>query len=176
MCTSLTTLDQGWSSLLHVEGYADLENEEKLDLLFWKKNGQFVYLWVDVGGRMFVYEFAELVVLAGLNHHVLFQCCADTYSLACFYSLCFSLSFFIPFSSSSHNVIKQNKLSSLRSARRLVLFTYYPPTVCHLRWDFSSRGLRVIPAKRGSDGCWLHARPCPAALTESASNLLWPCW
>lgn len=129
-------------------------------------------LCVDVGGRIFVYEFAELVVLAGLSHHVLFQCCADTCSLACFYSLCFSLSSFIPFSSSSHNVIKQNKLSSVRSARRLVLFTYYPPTVCHLRWDFSNRGLRVIPAERGSDGQGLQARHCPAALMESASNLL----
>lgn len=60
-------------------------------------------------------------------------------ALACFYSLCFSLSFFIPSSSSSHSAIKQNKLSSLRSARRLVLFTSYPSTVRHVRWDFSSR-------------------------------------
>lgn len=82
--------------------------------------------------------------------------------MACFYSLCFSLSFFIPFSSSSHSVIKQNKLSSLSSARRLVVFTSYPSTVCHLRWDFSSKGWRASPARGGSDGPWLPARHCPS--------------
>lgn len=66
------------------------------------------------------------------------------------FTLCvFSLSFFIPSSSSSHSAIKQNKLSSLRSARRLVLFTFYPSTVRHVRWDFSSRERRAIPKKGG---------------------------
>lgn len=78
--------------------------------------------------------------------------------MACFYSLCFSLSFFIPSSSSSHSAIKQNKLSSLRSARRLVLFTSYPSTVRHVRWDFSCRERRAIPRRGGGPADWLLSR------------------
>lgn len=93
--------------------------------------------------------------------------------MACFYSLCFSLSFFIPFSSSSHSVIKQNKLSSLSSARRLVVFTSYPSTVCHLRWDFSSKGWRASPA-RGR--VWWPLAPCQALPQQAWWNLLPICY
>lgn len=118
----------------------------------WMRKRSWIHCSVTGIARVYVCVYmcmiAQWVVLASLCHLVLlFQCCADTCSLACFYSLCFSLSFFIPFSSSSHSVIKQNKLSSLRSARRLVLFTSYPSTVCHHRWDFSSRG-------------WMESQPC----------------
>lgn len=113
-------------------------------------------------------ECARWEVMADLCSLVLsFQWCADRWSLACFYSLCFSLSFFIPSSSSSHSAIKQNKLSSLRSARRLVLFTSYPSTVQHIRWDFSSRERRAVPRRGGGPADWLlsrHSHTVPAEI------------
>lgn len=112
-------------------------------------------------------------VMADLCSLVLsFQWCADRWSLACFYSLCFSLSFFIPSSSSSHSAIKQNKLSSLRSARRLVLFTSYPSTVRHVRWDFPVG--RGEPSRKG-EGALQTLAPFQARPQCAWWNLLTAC-
>lgn len=59
---------------------------------------------------------------------VLSLCCVGRWRLACFYSLCVSPCLFL-FPLILIALCHQPKLSSLRSARRLVVFTSYPSTV-----------------------------------------------
>ena len=74
----------------------------------------------------------------GHRSPVLSLCCVGRWRLACFYSLCVSPCLFL-FPLILIALCHQPKLSSLRSARRLVVFTSYPSTVrpptVPISWD-----------------------------------------
>lgn len=84
---------------------------------------------------------------------VLSLCCVGRWRLACFYSLCVSPCLFL-FPLILIALCHQPKLSSLRSARRLVVFTSYPSTVrCRLCPSVGTSGLGRLPQARSSRAC-----------------------
>ena len=134
-------------------------------------------------------------VCEGHRRPVLSLCCVGRWRLACFYSLCVSPCLFL-FPLILIALCHQPKLSSLRSARRLVVFTSYPSTVRppavpvsweQRAWPAPSGSLQPrLPASwpllsvwgwlagRTRDG-WAGLLPCMLLLLESLMHCVSAC-